>query len=195
MILCKDPDILIFTPPKTGSTSLREHLCSNTRQGTNILGPQMGGDIDMHTHHLPWVVRKGSMQNAILLCPIRNPYLRALSLWSHWKVWWKHQADYSFKAFLHKIVIANRADFFSWTITRFAHETKRFNDIKFIHLETMAKELKEYGLKTEGFPVTNKGIHNGYSDLTDEDLSLINIWAADDFYHGGYKQCTNVNEL
>jgi hypothetical protein len=195
MILCINPDLLIFTPPKTGSTSLRDHLCSNTRQGTNILGPQMGGDIDMHTHHLPWVVCKGHLIEAQLLCPIRNPYLRALSLWSHWKTWWKHQADYSFQAFLRKIVIANRADFFSWTITRFAHETRRFNDIKFFNLENVVEQLNEYGLKMNNFPHSNKGIHEGYKDLTDEDLYLINIWAADDFHHGGYAQCTSVNEL
>lgn len=84
MIWLKDKNIVLVTPPKTGSTALHEALCEGG-SGIYVMGP-CWGFVEKHTWVLPlWA--KGASVGVV----VRNPWARLSSFYRHhFKYEWPH---------------------------------------------------------------------------------------------------------
>jgi hypothetical protein len=79
MIALTNQKLLIFTPPKTASTSMH-HALSQMKGAIWIMSDEPG--VEKHTTTIP-----AMFENYQRIVVVRNPYQRFLSLWGH------HQKD------------------------------------------------------------------------------------------------------
>jgi hypothetical protein len=87
MIVLEDRELVIITPPHTGSRHLHKTLCSPAWGGIYVVGPAPDGiSFDQHVARVPeewWTFRKALV--------VRNPRTRLMGLFRHHNWWIKQQ--------------------------------------------------------------------------------------------------------
>lgn len=162
MIFSYDPAIAIYTPPKTGSTSLHSALCKDG-PFVYVVGPQFEtGEIEKHTVHRPYF---GA--NAKYYMVVRNPYDRLLSLWRH--AVYYHGAKGPFERFFQYYCLADEKTFYSTSLLEFYLSTGTEPSI--VQLEEIDKLEKVVGPFT--MPHEHKGAQLPHFTLTQKDKDMI----------------------
>ena len=185
MILIPKLNLVILTPGKTASSSLRLEM-SKRKYGAILLhGPQgEGADYNRHTPHIPESLPEG-MKDPKVAVIVRNPYDRAVSLWKHYRRY--TDREISFAEFVDSILTA--ADswwFFRFTISQTLEGTRFDHVLKF---ESLLDDLNRMGVKIKRLPSKNLA-HDGtpYVAFYDADTQAkVRSWAADDFRLFGYE--------
>lgn len=169
MLYNHDSNTLIYTPPKTGSSMLHHVLCP--RGWIYVMGPQVDGLIETHTMDVPWRFTVEPDAVSYFIC--RDPVDRALSLYSHWKQWWK-RPNGTFDEFTREVV--GGIEFFTFDLVWYYKCTGQTPRI--IKLE----EIHNLPFLPPDLPIVNKGSHGGRLSLRKSELEFIERW-----FHRDYK--------
>lgn len=188
MILLRQQEICILTPPKCGTTSLHWAMCP---PAIFCEGPQLDNVIGKHTWVLPWSVRNEIANHTVLIVG-RHPYRRILSLFGHWKMWWG-RPDSTFREFIETIVIPQRSAFLCLPISALIYRFQADNPgVKIIpfQFEQVDKTFKEYGIQPRiPIPHMYTSEHGTCEEeLTRDLLDFVRLWGQYDFHLFNYSE-------
>lgn len=186
MIVLKKSRLIIATPPKCGSTSLHAQFCEQ-QDNVFVIGPQFGTDeINKHTMSIPFEYRK--YRRAMT---VRNPFTRAISLWSYHCGW---NGEQSFENYLEwSVSTAEVYGFYRYRLFEFADEWEG-DQFDYLKLEHLDEGLRSYDLDFDILPMLNVGDHETPEELyTDETADLVRKHHAEDFKRFDYS--LDLNEI
>lgn len=165
MVIIPEKEVLIITPPHTGSGSITKTF------NQKVYGPNPDGNIDhhfasLHNSYLNW--RK------ILI--VRKPFQRLVGLYEHAKQTMGLKGDY-WDLFCYNTFAGNNNWFFGWTITKI---------MKYYIPEFKKEDFEIWPM--ERFPELPTGIvgdmgppyHSFDYSKYEKNKDLINIWGKED---------------
>lgn len=184
MILLPSHNLILITPGKTASTSLRAELASVVPDIILLHGPQGNNtDYNKHTAKVPEALPE-SMRNPAVAVITRNPFDRAVSLWKHFV---RHgKREITFPDYVDQVLTNDqRWWFFRFTIMQTLEGT-RFDRI--IRFESLLPDLQGLGI-----PLKSLSVRHGSGDATPwesyynvETRDAVKLWGAADFEAFGY---------
>lgn len=183
MIVLPKQELVIVTPPKTGSSSAHAVLCTPEFGGIYVEGPLPGDPIAIECHTFVVPRRYCNYRLAVLT---RNPYARAKSLYAHARRYYGECRDLC--SFVPDVLLAQRDIWWHWPVSVFARMASRFSgqsSIEVVRLESVRDDLGRLGIELADFPRQHV-LADSTPDVTSEMASLVNLWASDDFRMGGY---------
>ena len=185
MIVIPSKQLLILTPPHTGSRVLHHVLCTQVPGAIWCNGTTPDGLIqDQHT---------------MMICPefkfftryliIRNPYERIFALWQHLVEWCRYNGDgcCSFKDFVklvHEDCSERLSYMYRYTITRLLGDTEYQSTIDYPDLRVQIKSL--FGVAIPEQPDKWRRELASYYD--ENTLKLVEEWANHDIVKWGYSK-------
>jgi hypothetical protein len=182
MIVLRDKEILIMTPPHTASRNLHYSCCEQLR-AVWFAGPNPDGLIDHHTNC--YIQEFDAWKKFIV---VRNPFYRIVGLWHHLVDWCSYNGngccDFSkFVGMVHKDDKEQLSWMYRYTISRWL--TQRIDGV--IRYENLELDLENIGIKIElnqSKPIYRKEIEEYYDGET---RILVEDWAKEDFEKFQYK--------
>lgn len=215
MIHLRRESIVIFTPPKCGSTTLN-YIFTEKSDGIQINGPQLGlPHIEKHTNVMPFEVQKRHFngdKKSIIAIAVRNPYTRALSIYNHHLKFDKPEEVIDSFADFVKYKLVTGGHYFSQTLYSFCQHISvpiphRLTPHIFwpnycIHLETFEEDIKNLGFNPQVIPIKNSTSleenRATLDDYTPETIALVRAWGEMDFtcfgYYHDFDKCHLVEE-
>lgn len=191
MIILREKQIVIVTPPKTASRAVSDALCGREPyRGWLTIGPSMGGRIDHHTTIAPCGYERFRM-----LVLVRHPLDRLVSLWCHLVDDGKRQgtgcmAFYTFAAHVGRGDVGTVAGdpFYGWNLTK--HLEGMAPEFSLLRYESLRQDLEAAGLPVgEELQVVGKSNGRGpwraYYDAAI--LAAVEAWARPDCERLGYE--------
>ncbi len=170
MIVWAEKKLVIITPPKCGSSSLHSLLCHRLG-AAYVMGPSLDGTVEKHTCVVPWQARS---EGYTVLCLVRNPLTRALSLFDHAHRWEPQFAETFFCDFVRHTLMSGRWLFASPITAWLAHSNTSIDGV--VKLESIQSWLRSIGIEHE-MPKQNS---------SDVGPRTILPWAAADLENFGY---------
>jgi hypothetical protein len=180
MILFKETEVALLTPPKNASSTLYEVLCTPAVGGVEVLGPMPGPqplDIESHSTVIP-----RRFKHFKIVIAARNPISRAKSLWRHELQHGDGRAkNLRFDEWVRDRLIETYT-WWHWPTSKFSH---CFHD--FIKVETFAADLDRlFGVKFDGELHNVSEPAEPPSAELEAAIPLIHYWAELDFKLFGY---------
>lgn len=183
MIVLPDHELVILTPPKTGSSSAHAALCNAKFGGIYVEGPLPGQPVAIECHSFVVPRRYCNYRLAVLT---RNPYARAKSLYAHARHYDRERRGLA--GFVRDRLIARRHSWWHWPLSIYVGLAKRFSgrrSVESVRLEFVLDDLRRLGIVIDEFPREHV-LEDSTSDVASDVADLVNVWASDDFRLGGY---------
>lgn len=174
MIVAKDNEWVLYTPPKTGSTSLHRALVQEPICASSVLGQHSA--VTIH--------------GAVAFATTRHPVTRALSLWKHLVYQYRNgnklfgfEEEPSFNEYTSYLLSNKYDNFFGWNVSRWLVNVKVDY---FLKLECFHIDLSKF------FHISNMEVYNDIGfitcdDISDKSLEIIREWGREDLELCGYE--------
>lgn len=185
MIICHPHQLIIITPPHTGSRSLNRSLTSQVNNTFACYGLSPDGGIDHHTTQIP-----SGIDEYDKYIVVRHPLDRLVGLWFHlvsWNASHGHGCG-DFSWFVENIVKKDQtflSIMYRWTITDWVAGVQP-NGI--IHFETLLEELNGlFKIPISLYKTESTRPQKHWSEFFNEYLlTICREWAEQDIALGGY---------
>ena len=187
MIISHPHQLVIITPPHTGSRSLNRSLTEQISDTFACYGRTPDGPIDHHTTDVP-----SGIDEYLRYVVVRHPLDRLVGLWFH-LVWWNTSHGDGigrFRDFVQQVVNDDKRHLsimYRYSVSDWVGDTKIAG---VIHFESLAEELNGlFGVPISLYKTDTTRPQKHWAEFFDDAMiETCRKWAERDMVLGGYQQ-------